>query len=213
MTNLTTNRRTLLGALPATAVAVAIPTSIAAKAAKLQWTQARSRFLDAHQRVERAAEAHTRLEREQSAFAKDAPEREVTYTEKGWTIERNGMKVDMPAKDAQFVLTRGNVDHAPKYLKETPEYAAFVAEVGKWNASYRAQAQIRGWDGIEAEWDAAVDAKIDAWREMVACPVNNAKDMAEKVRLARSDEWPDEAELNRLLDALEGDMARIGRQA
>lgn len=75
------------------------------------------------------------------------------------------------------------------------------------------EAQLRGCDAIEAEWEAAVDAKVIAWREIVACPVNTIADMAEKVRLARSDEWPDEDELNRLLDGIQSDIARIAGRA
>lgn len=212
MTDLNTTRRALLGALPATAVAVAIPTTLAAKTTNRQWMQARAKFLDVHQRVERAAEAHTQMENEQVAFAK-APTREVTYTEEGWSIQKEGMKIEAAAKDETFVLTRGNLRHATTSLKDTPEYAAFVEELAQWDANYRAQGRLRGWEAVEAEWEAAVDAKIMAWREMVDCPVNNARDMAEKVRLARMDEWPDENELNRLLDGLQADMNRVSASA
>lgn len=209
----TTTRRACLKAAPAAAIAAAFPASIAARAANPQWQQVRSTFLNVHQRVQRAAEAHNRMELEQTAFDDSPPTREVTYTEEGWTIENEGMKIEAAPKEVTFTLTGQSADHAPRYLKETPEFAAFTAELDAWKASYREQAHLRGWQAIEAEWEAAVDAKVIAWREMVACPVNTISDLAEKARLARMDEWPDEDELNRLLDGLESDMARMGGQA
>jgi hypothetical protein len=208
-----TTRRACLKAAPAAAIAAVIPTSIAASAANPQWAQVRSTFLNVHQRVERAAEDHNRMELEQSAFDDSRPTREVTYTEEGWTIENEGMKIEAAPKEATFTLTVQSAGHAPQYLKETPEFAAFIAELDAWKANYREQAHLRGWDAIEAEWEAAVDAKVIAWREMVACPVNTISDLAEKARLARMDEWPDEDELNRLLDGIEGDIARIAGRA
>lgn len=209
----TTTRRACLKAAPAAAFAAAIPTSIAASNMNPQWARARLNFLNVRKRVEDAAEAHTRMELEQSAFEKGAPTRVVTYTEKGWAVHNEGMKIEAAAKEVTHTLTGQTARHVTQYLKETPEFAAYAAELDAWKASYREQAKIRGWDAIEAEWETAVDAKVIAWRAMVACPVNTISDMAEKARLARMDEWPDEDELNRLLDGIEGDIARIAGRA
>jgi hypothetical protein len=203
----TTTRRSLLKAAPATVLIAAIPAvgSAATPAENVDWKKAKAAFRAADERMEAAGLAHNAMEDEQGAYSKTAPERYLTYTEEGFLIAEDGVRVEAQPREARFVLTRLNIHHATNAMKNTPEFAAFAAELATWRAQYDARAQERG-------WDASIDARCEALRALVACPVGSAQHVAEKLEIARlgyvSDE---EAEL--LLDGVSADLARLTGRA
>jgi hypothetical protein len=204
-----TNRRAILAGIPAAALVATIPGTL--KAAPLDnaaWERVKADYTTACQRFTAAQDAYTRVDGEQIDFNATAPEREVTYTEEGWRVVSDEMHIEAKPGERQFVLTRHKLASASEGMKATPEYAAFIAELDEWKAGREAYAEQRGWQAAHQEWEDALEAQTAAWTALIACPVQTAAQIAEKVELARRVPI-EEDEAAKLLDAINADLTRI----
>jgi hypothetical protein len=206
-----TTRRAVLAGAPAIALVATIPGTLkAAPADNATWERVKADYLAACLRFNVAQDAYTRADSEQIDFSETAPERELTYSDEGFRIVTDGMRVEAQPSDRQFLLTHRNYasEAAAAALKDAPEYAAFIAEMEAWEASREAQSEARGWDAAEQEWEDAHDAQTAAWAALISCPVETVEQVEEKLTLARK-VVIEEVEAGELMDAINADLTRI----
>jgi hypothetical protein len=203
-----TTRRAVLAGAPAIALAATIPGTLkAAPTDNAAWERVKADYTTACQRFTAAQDAYTRVDGEQIDFNATAPEREVAYTEKGWRVVSDDMHIEAKPREGRFVLTRNTLAIAPKDMKATPEYAAFAAELEAWQTSRESYAEARGWQAAHLEWEDALAAQTTAWGALIACPVQTAPQIAEKLTLAQRVPI-EEDEAAKLLDAINADLTR-----
>jgi hypothetical protein len=204
-----TTRRAVLAGAPAIALVATIPGTLKA-APNAAWDKVKADYAAACQRFKAAQDAYTRVDGEKIDFDNTAPERELTYTDEGFLIVKDGMRVEAQPSDSQFLLTHRNYasEAAAAVLKETPDYTAFAAEMDEWKAGREAYAEQRGWQAVQQEWENALDAQSAAWTALIACPVQTASQVAEKLTLARK-VGIEEYEAAELMDAVNADLIRI----
>jgi hypothetical protein len=176
------------------------------------WEKAKAEFAGATSRYNKACQADDRIGMAQSAWcaANPAPERRITYSEEGWTIDRPTMHVEVkPRAGLEFVLNSVNVHRAPDAVTSTAEFAEFMADLNGWEARRDAHGEANNWSAASEEWDDAANAHIAAWRALVACPVATATHLAEKVELASPDLCASEDEIELFTSSIRADLARI----
>jgi hypothetical protein len=206
-----TNRRAILAGIPAAAFVATIPGTLnAAPADNAVWERVKADFANACQRYSSAQDAYTRADGERIDYGKTAPEREVIYTREGWRAVTEEVHIEVKDSTAPFTLRRSNYTDPliVKGLKGTPGYTAYAAEVEVWEAGREAHAEACGWIAVQQEWEDALAAQTEAWNTLIACPVETAPQVAEKLALARS-VYIEDDEAARLMDAINADLTRI----
>ena len=83
-----------------------------------------------------------------------------------------------------------------------------------WQVKRAAMARAGGWDAKEREWEASVDARTDALRQLIEYPLDTVAQISEKVGIAvDGGEHLDEDDLSLLVTAIAADLGRVSGRA
>lgn len=203
---ITTTRRSLLAAAPAIAVAAVIPGK--AVASDLSgWHRVKADYEAAHAAECAAIDLQTKAEEALSQFWQTAPERTISYTVEAFSTAGG---ISVPAMQHTVSLMHRDIaqPHLSASLRTSPEYLDYCRAVQAWKNDPAHIAAQEAFNASDAATTEAMHAKIEAWQAMVDFPLSDTTSIAEKVTLAipyvdGCGEWGE-----RLLVAVQADLAR-----